>query len=413
MKSLEIVYLLLIPSIAVFFYAALPAIGAFLARDQWRRFRQTVIAVSRCPSASASAVNRAAGHFAGHHRFFGTLEAIQGDDRIWITNGHFSVAAELRNVHVYLIPEAERSDQGARTGAAAGMRSVPWSRIFSLPEGTPVFVGGALYAEEGRGVFRDAPDASLLVVIHDCPREDVLLRAIGSGRQRNEYMNPFTLPSVSIGALLLVLLGFSLFSQPQRFLSLLALTGGLAPLAPFLPPGFPAYFAYRAFWKRGRFLRVQRDLVQLPLRYFPPTPDGPRSRRAALLPDLEPYAMVRGVRDPSDPGVIITSGGRAPLPPGMTRLEITLPRRYARGTGVDSGQCVAFAGFTMEEDELRLSRPEDPMAGMMLVPGDPRLIALASERAARFAELVSVSFLALAIVVNVPLIFLALSLAIR
>ena len=282
-------HFILVISIAVLFYAVVPAFGAFLARGQWRRFRATVTAVSHYPTATPGVVGREHAAPAGYYRFFGTLEAIQGDDRIWLTNGRFSVAADLRNVRVYLIPEAEAGEP-----VAPALGSVPWSRIFSLPEGTPVFVGGALFSEEGRGVFRDSGRTRLLVVIHDCPKESVVLRAISGGRQRNEYMNSFTLPSVAIGSLSLVLLAFTLLGIPERIAALFALTAGLAPLAPFLPPGFPLYFAYRSFWKKARLLRVQRDVVRLPLRYFPASQGGARSRRATLLPDMEPYVMIRG-----------------------------------------------------------------------------------------------------------------------
>ncbi len=189
-------HFILVISIAVLFYAVVPAFGAFIARGQWRRFRKTVTAVSHYPTAAPGVLGREHAAPAGYYRFFGTLEAIQGDDRIWLTNGRFSVAADLRNVRVYLIPEAEPGEP-----VAPALGSVPWSRIFSLPEGTPVFVGGALFSEEGRGVFRDNGRTRLLVVIHDCPKENVVLRAISGGRQRNEYMNSFTLPSVAIGSL--------------------------------------------------------------------------------------------------------------------------------------------------------------------------------------------------------------------
>ena len=33
-------------------------------------------------------------------------------------------------------------------------------------------------------------------------------------------------------------------------------------------------------------MRAQRDVVRLPLRYFPPSSDGGRGRRATLLPDM-------------------------------------------------------------------------------------------------------------------------------
>ncbi len=401
-------HFILVISIAVLFYVVVPAVGAFLARGQWRRFRTTVTTASHYPTATPGVVGREHAAPAGYYRFFGTLEAIQGDDRIWLTNGRFSVAADLRNVRVYLIPEAEAGEP-----VAPALGSVPWSRIFSLPEGTPVFVGGALFSEEGRGVFRDNGRARLLVVIHDCPKESVVLRAISGGRQRNEYMNSFTLPSVAIGSLSLVLLAFTLLAIPERLVSLLALTAGLAPLAPFLPPGFPLYFAYRSSWKKARLLRVQRDVVRLPLRYFPASEGGTRSRRATLLPDMEPYLMVRGTTDEKDPDIIVSEGLRLVIPAGMVRVDVDLPHGASRRLKGSRGESVACCGYTTEGESVSLRKPDDPMAGSVLLPGDPEALSIQCGRAARRNELVSVTFIALDALVNLPLIFLVLSLVIR
>jgi hypothetical protein len=409
-------HLLLVIGIAILFYVALPALGAFLARDQWRRFRRSVTTVSHYPTATSAVVGREGTAPVGCYRFFGTLEAIQGDDRIWLTNGRFSVAVDLRNVRVHLIPETESNEPVSlsRPGAAAAaLGSVPWSRIFSLPEGTPVFVGGALFSEEGRGVFRDNGRIRLLVVIHDCPKESLVLRAISGGRQRNEYMNTFTLPSVAIGSLSLVLFAFTLLAQSERVVSLLALTSGLAPLSPFLPPGFPLYFAYRSFWKKARLLRVQRDVVRLPLRYFPTIAGATRSQRATLLPDMEPYLMVRGTRDRGDPGVIVSEGVRMTLPPGVSQVVVELPRRTTRRRHGAEEELVAFCGYTVEEDGVRLRNPDESMAGSVLLPGDPEDLSRESERAARRAEVVSVAFVALDVAVNLPLVFVLLTLVIR
>lgn len=188
--------ILLVLGIAILFYAALPAVGAFLARARWRRFRATVTTVSHYPTASPGAVGRDRSAPLGRYRFFGTLEAIQGEDRIWFTNGRFSVAADLRNVRVYLIPEMESSESFPLSGPGAAptaLGSVRWSRIFSLPEGTPVFVGGELFSEEGRAVFRDSGRTRLLVVIHDCPRETVVLHAISGAGSATSTSTP--LPS--------------------------------------------------------------------------------------------------------------------------------------------------------------------------------------------------------------------------
>ncbi len=409
-------HFLLIVGIALLFYAVIPAVGAFMARGRWRRFRQTVTEASHYPTASPAAIGRERSALIGYYRFFGTLEAIQGDNRIWLTNGRFSVAADLRDVRVYLIPETENSAEvshGGRGPAGAALGSVPWNRIFSLPEGTPVFVGGALFSEEGRGVFRDNARARLLVVIHDCPQESVVLRAISAGRQRNEYINPLTLPSVCIGSLSLILLAFTVLAIPERIVSLLALTAGIAPLSPFLPPGFPLYFLYRFFWKKARLLRVQRDLVRLPLRYFPPRAQPEAATRATLLPDMEPYVMVRGRLDPADPAVIICDGAPVRLPPDIRRIYVELPRgQRARLRGAFE-EVVAFCGYSVEEDGLRLRKPDDPMAGNVLLPGDPPALSRASKIAARTYEMISVACVALEVAVNVPLVFLLLSLLIR
>jgi hypothetical protein len=411
-------YLLLIVGIVTLFYAALPGLGAFLVRGQWRMFRNRVTAVSRYPTASPLVIARERTASSGFFRFFGTLEAIQGDDRIWITNGRFSVAADLRGVRVYMIPEAGERGIEARAGSgpeAAEIRSVPWSRIFSLPEGTPVFVAGSLFAEEGRGVFRDRGSARLLVVIHDCPRESIILRAIGSGRQRNEFVNAFTLPSVAIGSLLQVLLAFSLPASPDlRVVALIALTAGLAPVSPFLPPGFPLYFAYRSFWKKARLMRAQRDVIRLPLRYFPPSAQGPTAKRATLLPDMEPYLMIRGMVLDDDAGIIESEGARIALPPGIHRLEVDFPRRKSgKRSGETPREYVAFAAYRENDDGIELSKPADPMAELVLIPGDPESISRASETTARWYELVSGLLISLNLAVNVPLVFLLLSLLIR
>jgi hypothetical protein len=426
-------YLVLILGIATLFYAAFPAIGAFLVRGQWRTFRRIVTAASRYPTATPSAVGRERAASAGLFRFFGTLEAIQGDDRIWITNGRFSVAADLRGVRVYLMPEGEeegRKSAEARAGEAAEtrgaqsaegrgesggeLRSVPWSRIFSLPEGTPIFVGGALFAEEGRGVFRDHGRIPLLVVIHDCPRESIVSRAIGSGRQRNEYMNAFTLPSVAIGALSLILLAFTILSAPAlRIVALIALTAGLAPISPFLPPGFPLYFAYRSNWKKARLMRAQRDIVRLPLRYFPSAPFSARGRRATLLPDMEPYLMVRGVLETDGSGVMLSEGVPIRLPSDIARLQIDLPGMKGGTEGTKDGECVAFAAYREDGEGIRLQKPDDPMAQQVLVPGDPETISRLSERSASRYTMISGAFISLNLLVNVPLVFLVLSLVLR
>ena len=53
------------------------------------------------------------------------------------------------------------------------------------------------------------------------------------------------------------------------------------------------------------------------------------------------------------------------------------------------------------------------MADHVLLPGDPESLARQSERAARASALVSAVFIGLDVLVNLPLVFLLLSLVIR
>ncbi len=406
--------LLLIIGLAGVFYLAIPGIGAFLTRGQWRRFRRTIVDVSRRPTVNPSRLTREKAGFLGFFRFFGTLEAIQGDERIWITNGRQSVAADLSGLSVYILPQQDaRSESAGETE----VRSVPWGRIFSLPEGTPILVGGALFSEDGRGVFRSRGRDRLLVVIHDCPREGIIQRATWSGRHRNEYVNALTLPSLVTGSVSLALLAYSLLATPEsRIAAIAALIGSIGPLVPFLPPGFPLYFVYRRFWKRARLLRAQRDVVRLPLRYFPAQPaDGRPSaampRLSTLLPDMEPYIMLRGVVRESPTPVLETGGMEIGLPATMGRIDLVQAKRR-RNREADQEECVVFGSYREADEGIILAAPEDPMAQLILIPGDPQSIARECSRAARNFEMLSAALIGLDLLINAPLVFLALSLVV-
>jgi hypothetical protein len=398
-----ILYLILVLAIAAIFYLAVPGTGAFLVRGEWRRFRRTIGEISRYPMASMRTMVRGKNAFIGYFRFFGTLEAIQGDDRIWIADGHGSVAVDLKRLNVYMLPAS--SPKGAREEAE--LAAVPWNRIFSLSEGTTVLVGGALFAEEGRGVFRPQGKRKPLVVIYDCKRENIVPQAVRSGRQRNEFWNLFTIPSTVTGSFLLFLIAYFLLGAvDQRIPALISLAVCLAPIAPFLPPAFPLYFLFRFFWKKARLLRAERDLVMLPMRYFPPmgirgsAGENPRQLRATLLPDLEPYIMLRGSECPGDPPYITASGEKILVPAETRRLELS------HGAG---GESFVFGAYDEIDGVIRLRKPNDPMAELVLVPGNPEQIARKCNDAARLYEIVSAIFIGVSIAINVTAILFLLS----
>ncbi len=382
-----------VAGVALLFFLLLPGVGAFLARARWRSFRRTLLAVSRWPSADARRDSApgsapsgvAVDGFIGWHRFFGSLEALQGDDRIWLTGATGSVAVDLRGVSVHLLPAA------AGAGGTRGddeLSSVPWNRIFALSEGTTLLIGGALYREEGRSVFKSRDGTPPFALIYDCPRPQIVRRAIRGGRHVNEYWNSFTLPSIVTGSFILAVLAWILLGRPDaRLAAVAALTAAVSPLTPFLPPAFPLYFLYRRSWRRGRQLRAERDLANLPLRWFPARTGSP-DRFVTFLPDLEPYAMLHGTL--VDDRTLDADGVRVRLPAGAILAA--------------RGEVWAFGAWREDDEGISLAEPEDPLAELVVVAGDPRARAARCSAGARRHEVLSAALIGLTVGINLLLV---------
>jgi hypothetical protein len=348
---------------AALFFALVPGAGAFTVRWQWRLFRRRMREASLAPFLRYSDLGGTEGP-RGDFRVFGELEAIQERDRVWINTGEFTVEADLEGVRLYLLPSLS-----AGTGLQEPLPDeepavAPWNRVFSLPSGLSLFVGGSFFLEEGRGVFRSSPRAPLLVVFYDGERESILKRAIWGGRKRNEYWNPFTLPSLLAGFLCLALLAYLSLRSPQAGLPGLAVLAlAAAPVAPFLPPGVALYYLYRYFWKLARRLRAERDLLRLPLRYFP---EGePARERSVLLPSGERYLMCRE---------------------GDQAVEGEPEMRSCSGHPA-AGEAWLFGAVEERQGRRTLRRPADPMAELLRIPGEPAVLASRCQRLAFWHEL--------------------------
>lgn len=376
------------------FFLLIPGVGAFLARARWRRFRRQVQECSRYPFVRSGVPDAGPGERTGvgWFRFFGSLEAIQGDDRIWLTDGNLSVAAEMRDAMVHLLP-ADAAEEETKEGK---LQVLPWNRIFSLPEGTGILVAGEMRSDGGRGVFKPRRGAPLLVVIYEGDRKSILRRAIWGGRQHNEYWNEFTIPSLITGSFSLIVLTYLLLRSPDlQGLALFALTLSLSPISPFLPPGFPLYFAFRSLWHRARMMRAQRDILRLPLRFFPNTEAAIEEPLATLLPDMEPYLMVRGRRSDDGGRFLVGSADRESpahleflLPAGMQRPEVSYPPKRRKRTG-QAQDSFLFGAFEVDGDSVRIQEPEDPMAELLLIPGNPAVLSGECGRTARIYELLA------------------------
>jgi hypothetical protein len=390
--------LLLAFGVALMFFVLIPGIGAFTVRSQWRVFRRRVQECSLYPILRYANLAEADGE-RGCFRALGELEAFQGHNRLWLNTGSFTVEADLSGVKLYLLPSLIPGRQRDEALPDEAPAVAPWDRIFSLPSGMKLFVGGRLFLEGGRGVFRSQPREPLLVVFYDGEPRSILARAVWGGRQRNEYWNQLTLASLLTGFFCLALLAYMALRTAQTALpglpGLVALSLALAPVAPFLPPGVALYFLYRFFWKRARRLRAERDLLRLPLRHFPleQRERACSGERRVELATGETYLMSSS----SDLGV-----------------EGELVQRGCSVRGKDAGPACLFGALDPGGPDGRLVRtPEDPLAELVRVPGDPVRLAESCNRSAYVLELASAASFALGTGGNLFLILLILRLLLR
>ena len=337
----------------------------------------------------------------GRYRVFGHLEAIQGENSIWINNGSFTVEADLNQAKLYFLPSFSA---GTRTLPVERLQDevpdeqpalVSWNQIFSLPAGTQMFIAGQLHAEEGRAVFRSQGKDPLLVVLYDGERNTIVQRAVWGGRQKNEYWNQFTLASLLTGAFCMVLLAYIFMrSMPSSLPVLFALTLAFFPISGLLPPGFILYYLYRFFWKRARMLRAERDLLRLPLRYYPES-EALQPESSATLPTGESYLCSQDANLLIEGELIIRSA--------------SLPSvREGRGEEV-----FLFGTYNETDGQGRMQTPLDPMAELVLVMGDPAVLAQSCNRRARMFALLSAVGVFSALTLNLFILLLIWHLIIR
>jgi hypothetical protein len=387
----------LVLALAGVFYVLIPGAGAFAVRNRWRRFRRRLTEASRLRQADYSQLRRSStvpdGERLGSFRFFGTLEAIQGNDTIWLKDGRVSFACSMTRVTVFLLPAGgmlNPEEAGGYSFPDDTPSSVRWDTLSSLTEGTGIFVAGSLYAMEGKPTFRDSDEERLLVILYDGAPRTLLRRSIWSGRQRNEYWNQLTPASLAAGTLSLGLSAYLFLRGPLlRLPAILGLGFSVVPVLPLFPPAVPLFFLYRGLWKRGRIFRAQRDLLRLPLRYF----NSDRECEAEL-PDGERYGWKQVGREEA----------------------MRLVRRGAvyqdvpRGSGGDGFPTYrVYGAFDDDRENAAVRKPEDPMAELVVVPGNPARLSKSAQRRARWAELAAVAAFVSGLGMNLYLALVLLS----
>jgi len=397
--------------LAFLFYLVIPGFGAFWVRAQWRRFRKQMqdssfYPLTEYPSEenpiSNSAEDDSEGCL-GTFRFFGTIEAIQDTDAIWVRNGDTMYSVDMRNGTVYFLPSFSGMKEEGIVEYNKDMLSeeeplkVSWKRIYSLSEGTKIFICGKLYRESGNLVFRNIPDKKLMLVIYDGDSSSLLRRAVWGGRQRNEYWNPFTPISLALGFFSLLSYAYTLIRIPEMYnIGLLSLVGSLIPLVPLFPPGVLIFFLYRNLWKKARRLRAERDILELPLRYFE---KNVQKNTAVTLPNGEEYMIGRLLGENCfnnfDPDIKVRSSS-------LVNLTEKKPTDY-----------FAFGAVDRKNGLITLVRPQDPMAEYVLIPGDPAHLSKKCAESARFYEWISAGSFAAGFLINLFVVLFLIQLFVQ
>jgi hypothetical protein len=348
---------------AIVFYILIPIFEAFVLRGQWRRFRARVVVLGNAPFlryrdlAEAGRENRTQ---VGRFRLRGTIEAIEGADKVWVRGKDVSALVDLYRAPLYVLSPC--SDESP--SEAGSVERLRWSSVSSLVEGTNIFVAGALVIRDGLPVFVDSPDEALITVCHDGGTNRLLSRLVAGGRAPNEYWNYLTLISMALGlaaiSVILLLMRTTTFST----LRALVFLAGLSPVLPFAPPGLALFLSYNRLWRRALASRTTRDLLRLPLRY---SEDGAAEtyRRRTLS---------RGEHAPDD----------------ATRICLSWNDK--------GGNRARILFYPVNS--------EDPLAETFVIEGDPEAQARKAERGAFFYAAASGCSLGLAVVINFALAFL-------
>lgn len=282
-------------------------------------------------------------------------------------------------------------------------KSMSWSSISSLAEGSLFFVFGTLSIQKnGRLCFKNTPDNPMTVVLFEEEPQNFLYWSVWSARQRNEFWNKMTPASLLVGALLYLLLSLSLSGlQIQRFWLAVSLSGSLVPILPLFPPGLIFYFLYRRYWNQGRLLRAERDVIALPVvTFYPDFQTGSRGLRG----------MLESAGD-DDFFRQLTGQGRMYRVRRITQEE--LPGLVEQGYQVRQSSIVVpesggedYWGLVFEprDEDLRGHRHSDPMVERVCIPGKPLALLQGCQVAAERKETLGILYFLIGLALNEALV---------
>lgn len=392
-----------IACLSFFFFLILPGAGAFYVRGKWRQFRKNILRSTLHPFVSYADIHLPYNGFLGNYRYLGALEALE-ENTVWIKNEKVTVSAVMDKCQVFLLPSQARVEaeglfeNNLETLPEENPQRISWRSIFSLPEGTTVFISGALFRENGKAVFKEGRDSPLMMVIFDGSKDTILRRSIWGGRQRNEYWNQFTFPSLVVGFFSLLFYAYLLFrsGSMMKLPFVTAVTAALLPLAGFLPPGLFGLFVFRNLWRRARVLRAERDLLMLPIWKMQ------ENEMPVLLSDGTVYHFTVAETD------IDSLTGEC-----TSEVKVRSPSFLSKSAGANKERYYLFGLPVPAGDRVYYLPPPDPMADYIITPGNPKNLSERCSGEARKFEYISISAFAAGLLINGFILFSLIYIIVR
>jgi len=244
--------------VALFTFLLLPLSGAFLVRKRWRSFRALVRKAAQLPVFDGKALPAEAQVLA----FVGNVEAIQGNNRLWVRVDGTSVQVSLDKHTIWTLLEESinlNTDYSPQSPVVSR-----WTQVGALAQGAPVFIAGTLKFEGGRLCLEDWAGGPPFVVFFDGDEASLFPRLLWTGRQKNEFWNLYTPISCLIGFAIISIMAFTYYRETHSVAwSVIIASLSTLPFIVLLPPGILGFFVYRSLWRKGRRIRRMRDVVVL------------------------------------------------------------------------------------------------------------------------------------------------------
>jgi len=265
--------LLIIMIICFLFYLLLPLLGAYGVYRRWSVFRRSLW--------NALAFAPFEGRGEGLVHFFGVLEAVEGETRLWLRHGLRSLCVDMERSNLYIIHQ--RDEEEFPLGEPP--EALSWKRMFSLSQGTPFLVMGHVANYEGQWMMEAPAEGRLFAVVYEGKSQDLLEEGLRQSFHHRGYWNGITPWSLLAGSLFCFITAY--FFQARGSAVFLSVLGAVAPLLPFLPPGVVLYFSHRRLAKKVKTMQIEKVLSQIGIE-----PPSPQKRRSLVFYILSAYLLL-------------------------------------------------------------------------------------------------------------------------